>query len=444
MGTQIVPSGSFVVGKKSEQSLVAHLGSCVGLTLVDRQSGVGGLHHILLPSPTGADTVFEPATYATTGVPLFLEKICSSGAAEERLEAIIGGGALVGPVSELDMVLNVGGRTAEVVQSFLEREGIMVLRSETGGFFGCKISLDLHSLETRLDPMLQEEGEVDAHHEILSPSEVEEAIRNVQPIPQIALKIIMMIQEDDYDMEDVAREVRQDQVISAKVIRLCNSAMIGLRSGVDSIDRALIALGEKRLLRLVVSATVETMFPESTRGYSLCKGGIFQHALGTALVAGELAAFTGLSRPDLVYTAGLIHDIGMIPLDQYVAASAPFFYRNMKETQRGICELEKERLGVTHPETGALLGEEWELPPNLVDTIRYHHEPAAAEVDLELVTLVYLADLIMSRFRVGQGLVSTDGQALEENLRRVGLRPDQFPELVERIPRNVFQAAHLA
>lgn len=86
----------------------------------------------------------------------------------------------------------------------------------------------------------------------------------------------------------------------------------------DSVDRALVVFGEKRLLQLAVSASLESLFPGSLCGYSLCKGGVYQHAMGTSVIAEKLANFTGRTAPDLAYTGGLLHDIGKVVMDQYM------------------------------------------------------------------------------------------------------------------------------
>lgn len=439
MHCRIVASGSFIVGKEKDETLEAYLGSCVGVTICDRAARVGGLIHLLLPEPTGGDMPEQPEVYATTGLPLFLEALYEAGAKNDRLVACIAGGALIGPVSEQDLSLDVGGRTAEIVQETLRKRAVKISHFETGGYYGCKMSLNMRALETVAEPLSPfsdrpcgEEGSR------ISPQEINEAVESVQPIPQIALRIIRMIREDNRDMEDIASEVAQDQVISAKVINMCNSVLVGHRSRVDSVERALVALGEKKLLQAVVSAYVQTIFPTSSRGYSLCKGGIFQHAVGTAMVTHELAVFTGRASPDTAYTAGLLHDIGKIPLDQFLASAAPLFYRTVHEGGIELCKVEKQRFGISHTEAGELLASRWSLPKNLVDVVANHHRPDESRVDPVLVSLVFLADLLMSRFQVGHELERLSTEKLLFCLEQVGLSPEQFPVIVDRMPRSVF------
>jgi putative nucleotidyltransferase with HDIG domain len=301
--------------------------------------------------------------------------------------------------------------------------------------------LDLHSWESRVEPLLYRGAEGKSDFRKPSSEEIDDAIYKVKPIPQIALKIVRMIRQDEYRLEDISSEIRQDQVISAKVIKLCNTALIGLRKKVDSIERALIVLGEKKLLQLVISASVQSLFSEAMMGYSLCKGGIFQHAVGTGVVAQELAAFTGRSPIDLAYTAGLLHDIGKVPLDQYMTAQAPFFYSAANTADGDFSLLEKERFGISHTEAGARMGERWLLPDNLVDVIRHHHYPEQATVDQDLTTLVYIADLLMSKFQAGNEFEKLDAAQLTPCLTRLGLAPQHLPVIVDRIPRSVFWAS---
>jgi len=445
METQIVPSGTYVISKQKDLRLEAFLGTCVGLILWDQEANLGGLLHILLPEPTGTDIPFKLETYASTGVPRFIQALIEAGATTERLQASVAGGSLIGPASDQDLLLNIGGRTTEVVQAILGENGIPVNLVETGGYFSCKLALNLNDLKIEIEPIRKSVIELpETDHKRPTPTEIDTAIQQVRPIPQIALKIIRMIQDDKYSMDEIGEEVRQDQVISAKTINLCNSAHFALTTRVDSIDHALVLLGEKRLLMFVVSVSLETVFSKSSQGYSLCKGGIFQHALGTAILSGELAEFTGRSTPDIAYTAGLLHDIGKIPLDQYMTSAAPYFYRAAHEEGAELCKVEKERFNITHTEAGALLGERWSLADNLIDTIRHHHRPEEATVDKDLVTLVYLADLLMSRFRVEHEFERLNTDKIEERMKRVGLSPDHFPIIVDRIPRSILQSSQTA
>ncbi len=435
-----VASGSYAIGARNSGTLEAYLGTCVGVTVCDREAGIGGLCHMLLPEPTGLDKPWKPAAYASTGMPLFLEALYDAGARKNGLEATVAGGALVGPISREDLDLDIGGRTTEVVLGVLKNEEIPVSVTETGGYFSCRLSLDFHTFQSAIQPIEKQFSDPRKGFRKPSSREIKHAINHVRPIPQIALKIARIIHDDHYNMREVAKEIKQDQIISAKAIRLCNSTFMGLRNRIDSIDRASVILGEKLLLQLVISASLEQFFSDSGEGYSLCKGGLFQHALRTALVAEQLARFTGKAPSDIAYTAGLLHDIGKVVLDQYIASVYPFFYRSTQIDEIELCEAERQKLGITHPEAGGLLAETWSLPDNLTDAIRHHHYPEQASVDPDLAHLVYLADLLMSRFQVGQELECLNMEMLPSRLHKIGVTPSEFPLLVDLILPGIFDA----
>jgi len=436
---RIVPAGSYVVARAKMEVLVAYLGSCVGLVLCDRKAGVGGLIHVLLPAPIGTDASCEPVSYAMTGLPLFIRALEDAGAAKKNLEACVAGGAMLAPVSQRDLNLDIGGRTADVVNEILGEERIPVCDSETGGVFGSTLSLNLQTWESKIEPACKIPS-VFEKKELKKPGtgDLEKAIQRIRPIPQVALKIIRMIRQNNHSITDVSNEIRQDQVISASVLRLCNSSFVGPGKKVDSVDRALIVLGEKRLLQLVVSASMEGFFVDPGRGYSLCKGGLYRHALGTAIVAEYLGNLTGRVASDLAYTAGLVHDIGKVVLDQYMAPVRYLFYRRIQDGGLNLIQTEQKTLGVTHCDIGARLAEAWRLPKPLIHTIASHHYPEQATAYSALAHLVYVADFLMSRLVVGQDFDHLDTNGLHRRLKRIGLTTSDFPAIIEQIPKGVF------
>lgn len=438
MTKHLVFPGDYVVGRENEPMLEACLGSCVGVTICDKKAKVGGLIHLLLPEWTGRGKMPNNGLYAKTGLPVFIDALCGAGAEKSRMEACIAGGALVGPVSQMDLDLDIGGRTADIAREILEGESIAIKRDETGGYFGYRLSLDLKSFESAINLAAGMPGKKNADFKKPTREDIERAVGMVRPIPQIALKIIRMINDDNYNMSEVADEIKKDQIITAGVIRLCNSSYFRLKNKIDTIDRALMVLGEKHLFKLIVSVSLEHSFSGAKQGYSLCRGGLFQHSLGAAVISEELARFTGIADTAIAYTAGLLHDIGKIVLDQHISSAYSFFYRRTQVDMVELCEAEKETLGLTHTEAGAILGENWSLDERLTDTIRNHHSPESASADPGLTHVVCIADLLTGKFQAGQELGFVDRGDISSRLKKIGLAPSQLSSIVEIIPQRVF------
>ena len=446
MGHHHVSAGSNFVGTRQPLVLEAYLATCVGLALVDETAGVGGLAHFLLPEPVSLSGTFQPEKYASSGLPIFLKALCNAGARPEHLKATIAGGALIGPLDGIDISLNIGGRTAETAETILRQEGIPVTHAETGGFFSCCIRLDMQTWACRIEP--SDLSKTESHRPVTLPSlaDIDQTVKRLQPVPQVALKIMRLIEEEEeYDIRLLTAEIRKDQVISARTLQLANSVMFAHRHRIESLDQALMYLGANLFMKFVIAAAIDEFFAQSASGYSLCKGGLYHHAVGTAVIAEQLARLTAAARPGLAYTAGLLHDIGKVALDQYLSAAYPLFYRRLfEEPALDFTQAEREVFGVDHTEVGHRLAVTWLLPDSLTKVIRHHHVPERAEQHGNLAHIVFLANFLMSSFRAGLEVEKLDAGLLASRLAAIGLAVDQFPQIVDMIPVNVLEAAPAA
>jgi putative nucleotidyltransferase with HDIG domain len=436
-----VAAGSFRVETQTPKILEAYLGTCVGVALYDPPAGVGGLIHLLLPEPISPAAPSQLEKYASTGFPVFLRAMYAAGASAENTKASIAGGALVGPVDSADLTLDIGGRTAEKVMQFIERENIEVEKLETGGFFTCRLTLNMHSWKCRIEPAGFDKLSADADIKIPEPNEINRSIADLQPIPQVALKVLRIINEAHCDIKNIADEIRKDQVISARTLQLCNSVMFAKRKKIASLDHALVMLGKDLLLKFVISASLNNFFDQVGSGYSLCKGGLYHHAVGSAVIAEKLAVLTSKAEPSVAYTAGLLHDIGKVVIDQFIQSGFPLFYRELNEKGGNLSEVEKKILGTDHTEAGVELAQKWSFPEPLVETIRFHHKPENARNHKELVNIVYLADLLMSRFHTGLELERLSTDTLAPRLETIGLSLAAFPKLIDQIPLRALESS---
>jgi putative nucleotidyltransferase with HDIG domain len=435
-----VSAGNFYVGPEQPLILEAYLGTCVGVALVDPEAGVGGLGHFLLPEPVSLESAFQKEKYASSGMPLLLNALYDAGAHREGLKATLAGGALVGPVDDLDLNLNIGGRTAEIAEGILRLEGIPIEKAETGGFFSCSVSLDMQTWACQIEPCGIESMASSRPASLPTPGDIDQALEQLKPVPQAALRIMRLIEEEEYDLRTLAGELRRDQVLSARTLRLANSVMFASRNRIESVDHALLYLGVNLLVKFIIAAALQDFFTQSGSGYSLCKGGLYHHAVGTAVISEKLAMLTAAAKPGLAYTAGLLHDIGKVVLDQFVAGASPLFYRRLIEDKTtDFTQAEQSLFGTTHCEVGHRLAKKWTFPDSLAEAIRRHHQPEQGDRYVELNHIVYVANLIMSRFHAGLELDRQDTGALASRLKAIGLLVNQLPQIVDAIPLSVFE-----
>ena len=437
--TEHIAAGQFKIGKATNDVYQAYLGTCVGLALFDKKTKIGGLIHILLPEPPSLPHSLYPEKYASSGVPMLIKGLLDLGASPGHMEATVAGGALVGPVSQQDINLDIGGRTTDITVSILEAAGIKTIQSETGGFFTCTLELNMATGRSHIRPAWDSSDHLTIDFTAPSLDDILNTIEQLKPIPQTALKILRMFQTGIGNISDIANELSKDQVLSGQTLKICNSALFSGTIKVDSLKDAVLLLGENLLIKSVITAAVNNYFDQAgTSGYSLCKGGLFFHAVGVATMAEIIAEKSKKSSTKLAYTAGLLHDIGKVVLDQFVADSSPLFFRKINQEDQSFIDSEKKLLGITHSEAGSLLAKRWKFSDSLTEVIKLHHTPEQATKNKDLVYIIYLADLLTEKFNVGFDIEKMQTNSFEKALDRLGLTMADLPELVDTIPINVF------
>lgn len=238
--------------------------------------------------------------------------------------------------------------------------------------------------------------------------------------PGTALRLLQALSDPDSTFREIIDIVRHDVTVTAGVLRLCNSAYLGLRERIGSIDHAARYLGTARLMQITLAVHCQTLLAPEQRGYGLPPGELWAHALGVAFGAEKLARRTDACAPDLAFTCGLLHDVGKIFLNEQVAERYAEIAAMVRSQRISFHAAERHVLGVTHAEIGALAAERWELPPALVAGIRHHHDPLSTEA-APLVDLVHLADVTCIVVGLGGGDDGLMYEAAPEVLRRRGL-----------------------
>jgi putative nucleotidyltransferase with HDIG domain len=219
---------------------------------------------------------------------------------------------------------------------------------------------------------------------------------------------------------------------------LCNSAMFSGTVKIETLTDAVLLLGEDLLIKSVITAAVNAYYNQTgTSGYSLCRGGLFFHAVGVAITAEIIAKKTGKAVANKAYTAGLLHDIGKVILDQYISDRAPLLFRDLSIETQSFLSAEKKLLSITHCEVGAFLAKEWQFSSALSQVIRYHHQPEKTEDNKNLVYIVYLADLLMEKFHTGHDLEKMQTQSIGNVLAHLGLTLADIPKIIDATPLNV-------
>ncbi|GJM24312.1 MAG: phosphohydrolase [Phycisphaerae bacterium] len=249
-----------------------------------------------------------------------------------------------------------------------------------------------------------------------------ECVGSIQPLPDTALKLMNVMSNPKSTLDEIVGAIKYDQAVTSEVLKLCNSAFFGLSRKVTSLEDALRCLGTAKVLQMVMSVHTNNMLAREQHGYGLDPGILWKHSVAVALAASQFAQKLKLPDSNLAFTAGLLHDIGKVILNEHVAEEFVEIVRLVNDEQLAFVEAERRVLGYSHEEIGAMMAEKWKLPDSIVQCIRYHHAPSELEPTNALVDAIYLANSVCLLFGIGLGADGLCSRADPAVLERHGLR----------------------
>jgi HD-like signal output (HDOD) protein len=264
-------------------------------------------------------------------------------------------------------------------------------------------------------------------------------IKSIEPLPQVALQVIALGDKDEVTPNEVIALIGTDAGLTAKVLKLCNSALYGFAREIASLQEAGNLLGTRALFNLVLTSCTGRYF----RNYGGCSRRameqLWELSVLNAITANTLARLHGGVDRHRAYTAGLLQNIGRIVLERFVI---PYREEIRREVERGVDQVELERrfFGVDHAEIGAQLAERWGFPAILSDTIRHHHAPENAEVDPLMASFCHLAETITSALELGQGLDAVALDVSDAALNRAGLDAQGLASIEEHLVKELRKA----
>jgi putative nucleotidyltransferase with HDIG domain len=233
---------------------------------------------------------------------------------------------------------------------------------------------------------------------------IQKGLSEVPPLPHVVRELLRELSDPSSTARSVARIATSDPALAAALIRTVNSAAIGLRRRVTSVAEAVSYLGYSTVRSLVIRMRLDQVLPIRSGQAGYDQEDLWVHSLAVAHAADCLAeqAMTKIPGVDrgFVATLGLLHDIGKLAINSYFPGSAAEVQKpNPERIDESFLDRERRVLGADHAEIGAILARHWKLPPDLIEAIRWHHDPQSAPETLpESVrlasTLVHLANQI--------------------------------------------------
>jgi len=269
-------------------------------------------------------------------------------------------------------------------------------------------------------------------------------ISSMPSLPTTVAKVMEICNNPKTSPTDLDKVISLDPVLMGKVLKLINSAYYGLQNQVTSLVRAIIMLGVNTVKNLALSTAILDKLADKSGFRALNMEGFWRHSLCVGVVAKMIAKKKGVpaQRLDEFFAAGLLHDIGKIPLnnalsDEYVRAMT------LADRERIPIHLaEKRAIDIDHAEVGSMIAEAWHLDGPIADAIRFHHDVALFDgKNADIVLAVAVADYYASREGIGFSGCLYPEKVAPETFARLGIQKAWLEEIDAAVAAEIEKAS---
>jgi len=253
-------------------------------------------------------------------------------------------------------------------------------------------------------------------------------VNQLPTVPSVVQELIASFDQDDIDVSRLASKVSKDQVISAKVLRLANSAHFGSPRQISSIEDAVIVLGFDKLRTLVIASGIAGMAIPIP---AFDKKHYWRYNLNVANSA-KLLAKMAKQNAEVGFTTGLLHSIGQLLIHLAMPADASAIDKLVANGASRTAS-EMNTFGFTHSDVGAELARRWNFPDVIQQAIKHHHDPLSIEPFQPLAALVNIGEAIIGKLEQGCTDQEVIGQLPLAMTERLNLNLDKIAEALPGI-----------
>ena len=269
----------------------------------------------------------------------------------------------------------------------------------------------------------------------ISPRDLLKGYVEVSSLPMIHLRLEEAINNQNKSMSDIAKVIREDPGLTARLLRIVNSAFYNFPSKIETISQAVTIVGTQQLSALALATSVMKMFkglPQSL----VSMDSFWRHSIACGLAARMIGAFRRETKPERFFVAGMLHDIGRLIMYTKLTEPSREILDTAKQEGMLLYEAERQKLGFTHAVVGGILLQTWKLPTSLEEIVMYHHNPKAATRFPVETAMVHVADIIVHSMGLG-----TSGELFVPPLDtdawdKLGLSPSVLASIEEQVDRQ--------
>lgn len=260
------------------------------------------------------------------------------------------------------------------------------------------------------------------------------------PAFDIIPRLLLLLNDPESNSETLAEVIRVDSGLTGDVLQVSNSATFARSARAETLTGAIMRLGLREIYRTVIKVVGASLFSH-TGDLALAKLRLWEHSLCAGLAAQCLARELH-EDPEVAFTAGLLHDLGKLILNEAVPTEYPSVIEDCLRGADNCWSLERAHFGIDHAAAGGRLLRRWSFPEDLVAAVLLHHEPLHAPgAHRRLACVVALGDVVAHRMGYGYGQFRAQPPLDEDILREFDLDEGILVEPEPEIRREFERAS---
>jgi len=269
----------------------------------------------------------------------------------------------------------------------------------------------------------------------ISPRDLLKGYVEVSSLPMIHLRLEEAINNQNKSMSDIAKVIREDPGLTARLLRIVNSAFYNFPSKIETISQAVTIVGTQQLSALALATSVMKMFKGMPQNL-VSMDSFWRHSIACGLAARMIGTFRRETKPERFFVAGMLHDIGRLIMYTKLPDVSREILDTAAKQQTILYEEERAKLGFTHAVVGGILLQTWKLPTSLEEIVMYHHNPKAATRYPMETAMVHVADIVVHSMGLGTSgelfVPPMDTDAWD----KLGLSPSVLASVEEQVDRQ--------
>jgi putative nucleotidyltransferase with HDIG domain len=277
----------------------------------------------------------------------------------------------------------------------------------------------------------------------IHPRELKTLVKDLPTLPVVFQQLFSMMQDPNVQAPALATFISRDQAMTAKILRLVNSAFYGTGKPVTSISRAVVIMGFQAVRSAALATSVFEHFAGLKAISDFSLDGFWSHSLASSCLAREISEHRRVANPEDAYIVGLLHDVGKLVMLRYFSPDVDALCHGAQEHRLTWLACEEALFTVNHATIARAVFRAWDFPDGVVEAIACHHQPKVASRHAELASIAHLADYLASIAGYPCPGARPPDTVAPEAIKLLGLSEPMFDDIIEQARTEIARSQEI-